>query len=171
VVGAVAPVIESATRLPIDTVRANLEPAVVALRFVVAAILALFVVTALLAGWRRWLLAGRRVEASVTWDCGYAQPVARMQYTAASFTQPLTELFGMLLQTRRHMAPPAGLFPHDASLVTETPDVWTAYVYRPLFRGIGRGLASLRWLQHGRLNLYVLYVAVTLLVLLIWKLG
>jgi hypothetical protein len=29
----------------------------------------------------------------------------------------------------------------------------------------------LRWLQHGRVHLYVLYVAATLLVLLLWKLG
>jgi formate hydrogenlyase subunit 3/multisubunit Na+/H+ antiporter MnhD subunit len=171
VVGALAPVIESATRLPIDTVRANLEPAVVALRCVVGAGLGLGVLIALLGGMRRWLLAGRHVEASVTWDCGYAQPAARMQYTAASFAQPLTDLFGGLLQTRRHVGAPAGLFPHDASLVTETPDVWTTYMYRPLFHGIGRGLASLRWLQHGRVNLYVLYIALTLLVLLIWKLG
>ena len=34
-----------------------------------------------------------------------------------------------------------------------------------------RAAGRLRWLQHGRLHLYVLYIAVTLLVLLVWKLG
>jgi hypothetical protein len=31
-------------------------------------------------------------------------------------------------------------------------------------------LSRLRWLQHGRVQLYILYIAVTLLVLLVWKL-
>ena len=44
-------------------------------------------------------------------------------------------------------------------------------LYAPVFTGIGRGLSALRWLQHGRVQLYVLYIALTLLVLLVWKLG
>jgi formate hydrogenlyase subunit 3/multisubunit Na+/H+ antiporter MnhD subunit len=171
VVGALAPVVERATGLPAESVRANLTNATRPLLFVVLATLGLLVVIALLAGWRRWMLAGRRVEESLTWDCGYAQPSPRMQYTASSFAQPLTDLFGLLLQTRRRMVAPTGFFPREASLVTETPDVCAEYLFRPVFRGIGHGLASLRWLQHGRVNLYVLYIALTLLVLLIWKLG
>ncbi len=31
--------------------------------------------------------------------------------------------------------------------------------------------SKLRWLQHGRIQLYVLYIALTILVLLVWKLG
>ena len=30
-------------------------------------------------------------------------------------------------------------------------------------------LSQLRWLQHGNVQLYVLYIAVTLIVLLVWK--
>jgi len=44
-------------------------------------------------------------------------------------------------------------------------------VYRPLFAGVDCALARLRWLQHGNVHLYVLYIALTLLVLLVWKLG
>ncbi|MFI5394359.1 MAG: proton-conducting transporter membrane subunit [Candidatus Binatia bacterium] len=171
IVAALAPVIGTATGLPVETVRANLAPAMRPLLFVVLGTLGLAVVTALIAGWRRWLLADRRVEESPTWDCGYAQPSPRMQYTASSFAQPLTDLFGLLLQTRYRVVPPAGFFPRRASLATDTPDVCSEYLYRPLFTGISRGLSSLRWLQHGRVHLYVLYIALTLLVLLIWKLG
>ena len=32
------------------------------------------------------------------------------------------------------------------------------------------GVMPLRWFQHGRVHLYVLYVALTLLLLLFWKL-
>jgi hypothetical protein len=36
---------------------------------------------------------------------------------------------------------------------------------------VGWVLARMRWLQQGRIQLYVLYIALTLLVLLVWKLG
>jgi len=138
-------------------------------RFVEAGALfiGLFIAVALL----RWrLLVGRKVEASMTWDCGYAKPTARMQYTASSFAQPLTYLFRMFLRTKNDLTPPEGLFPSAGSLHTDTPDIGQKYVYSPSFRGIDRGLSHLRWLQHGRVQMYVLYIALTLWILLIWKL-
>ena len=40
----------------------------------------------------------------------------------------------------------------------------------PLFRKVKSWLSRLRWLQQGKVQLYILYLALTLLVLLIWKL-
>jgi hydrogenase-4 component B len=116
------------------------------------------------------LLAGRPVTASVTWDCGYVAPTPRMQYTASSFADPLTRLFRVFLRMHRRFEPPAGLFPVSASLATETPDVYRERLYRPLFANAERLLGRFRWLQHGRLNLYVLYIVLALLALLAWKL-
>jgi len=39
-----------------------------------------------------------------------------------------------------------------------------------VFRAASGTLARLRWLQHGRVQLYVLYILLTLVVLLVWKL-
>jgi hypothetical protein len=36
---------------------------------------------------------------------------------------------------------------------------------------VARLFGRMRWLQQGRLRLYVLYIALTLLALLVWKLG
>ena len=119
---------------------------------------------------RRRLLRGRAVEATVTWDCGYARPTARMQYTASSFAQPLTSLFGLILRTETHARPLVGLFPQGGALVTETPDAFREAVFRPAFAAIGRALERFRLLQHGRIQLYVLYVVVTLIALIAWKL-
>jgi len=119
---------------------------------------------------RRRVLRGRAVEATVTWDCGYARPTARMQYTASSFAQPLTSLFRLVLRTETHVRPPAGLFPQEGALVTETPDAFREALYRPAFAGVGRALERLRLLQQGRIQLYVLYVVVTLIALIAWKL-
>jgi formate hydrogenlyase subunit 3/multisubunit Na+/H+ antiporter MnhD subunit len=167
---ALSPVVERASGLSAATVRGVLDSATVPLSFVGVAALAVLALTALLAGLRRRLLSGRAVEESGTWDCGYAQPSPRMQY-AGSFSQPLTELFGLLLRSRRALTRPQGLFPSHASLRIETPDPWGQEFYAPLFGAIGRGLSALRWLQHGQVHLYVLYIALTLLVLLMWKLG
>jgi hydrogenase-4 component B len=118
---------------------------------------------------RKWLLSGRSVEQIETWGCGYACPTARMQYTASSFAQPLVALFRLFLQTDSRDLPPKGIFPDRAFLKTDTADTSSKYLYQPLFKWIGFMLSKLQWIQHGRLQLYVLYIALTLLMLLIWK--
>lgn len=169
VVRALTTVVGEVSRLPIPTVVGTLEPALVSLRFVVliaSAVLALVILLTLL---RVWLLAGRAVHTALTWDCGYAKPSARMQYTGSSFAQPLTDLLGSVLRTRRTVRPPKGAFPASASLGTETLDLFGEGVYRPAFKGSEWTLARLRWLQRGQIQLYVLYIALTLLVLLVWN--
>ncbi len=133
--------------------------------------LLLFALVMLVAIFRQRLLARRAVAEHVTWDCGYARPTPRMQYTASSFAQPLTSLFDFVLRTRRAYTGLSGLFPRAASLKTETEDFARVRLYQPLFVGLGRCLSSFRWVQQGQVHLYVLYIALTLLVLLVWKLG
>lgn len=118
---------------------------------------------------RSWLLMGRKVETEMTWDCGYVRPSARMQYTGSSFAQPLTALFHVILNTRKRLTPPRGLFPASGELATHTPDVCSESLFRPLFEGVARGLSRFRRLQEGRVQVYILYIALTLLAILIWK--
>jgi formate hydrogenlyase subunit 3/multisubunit Na+/H+ antiporter MnhD subunit len=125
----------------------------------------------LLALLRERLLSGREVGEGLTWDCGYAAPTARMQYTASSFAEPLTTFFGPLLRVRERAHGPEGFFPAAATFETETPGLFRERVYKPLFEAGLRLALKLRWVQHGRIQLYVLYIALTLLALLVWKLG
>jgi len=120
---------------------------------------------------RRLCLTTRPISQAVTWGCGYAAPTATMQYTASSFAQPLVKLFQSVLRTQSHEQAPAGYFPGSAYLASHTPDVATEHVFLPLFAKIRRGLEGLRWLQQGRVQLYLLYIFITLVVLLVWKLG
>jgi len=121
----------------------------------------------------RWrLLRGREVTASETWGCGYAAPTARMQYTASSFTQPFTELLHPALGTRTtEQAIIQDYFPPDTGLATETPDLTREYGYRPLFLAFHWVALRLRFLQQGRVQVYILYIALTIFFLLIWYLG
>lgn len=141
------------------------------LRWVVAGGGACLALVGLLVLARRALLARRPVATAVTWDCGYAAPDVRMQYTAASFAQPLTSLFRFALRTRRQETPVRGLFPRDAAFATATPDPFFREIYEPVFAGMARLCAKRRQLQGGQTQRYVLYIVLTLVVLLIWELS
>jgi len=168
VVGSLQTVLESFTQLEPAAVSENLAAVADPLKWVVIGTLAFLLLLLALVLLRRGLLAGRRVEQSTTWGCGYAQPTPRMQYTASSFAQPLMDLFRPLLGTKKTVVPPRGFFPAEAVLKTVTLDISREEMYRPMFRRVNEWLSQVRWLQHGKVQLYVLYIAVTLIVLLVW---
>ncbi len=124
-----------------------------------------------LAWFRRRLLRGRQVASSVTWDCGYAGSVARAQYTPSSFVRPIVVLLRLLLQPAETIEAPRDLFPTTASFASHVGDVFRDRVYRPTFLAFAWFASQLRWLNQGRIQLYVLYIALTILTLLIWKMG
>ena len=126
---------------------------------------------AVLALVRLRLLSRREVAKAVTWDCGYERPTARMQYTSVSFAQPLVELFKQVLRPRQWLHPVETYFPRRASFRQETPDVFTDRVYRPALTWVEWSSSRLHRLQHGRLHLYLLYIFITLVVVLVWRLG
>jgi len=74
-----------------------------------------------------------------------------------------------VLRTKQRLDAPDGLFPTHGSFASDTPDVVTEGVLRPLFQRTGATLAGWRFLQQGRVQVYVLYIAVTLILLLVWK--
>jgi hydrogenase-4 component B len=164
------PVLGVITRSGNSTMDAGLATAGRPLEMVTVAALCLAGLTGVLAWTRKRLLANRITAHAGTWDCGYLQPTARMQYTGASFVQPFMEFFKSLVPARINAARPEGLFPQSASFAVEMPDTFKERLYRPVFSGIARGLEKLKWLQHGRIQLYLLYIVLTLLVLFIWKL-
>ena len=169
VVGGLQAVLENVTGRQPEVVSESLAVATGPLKVVVLGMAVFLAAVVALVLLRRSLLSGRRVEAGPTWGCGYAQPTARMQYTASSFAQPITTLFRSLLGVRFVVQRPEGVFPSRASLTTETPDLCHGNLYHPAFLKAEWGLSRLRWLQRGQVQLYVLYIAATLIVLLAWK--
>ncbi len=80
-----------------------------------------------------------------TWGCGYARPDARMQYTATSFALPLIRGFGSLLWPAFRLDTPQGPFPGSSHVATHVPDLAEHDLFAPLFRGIARSSAMLRY--------------------------
>jgi hypothetical protein len=91
-----------------------------------------------------------------------------MQHTGSSLARPFAEVFPFVLPGRRQTTAPEGYFSAAASLRVVIAKPFQEWLYRPAFEKIQRGMSRLRWLQHGRVQLYVLYIVVTLISLLAW---
>ncbi len=115
-----------------------------------------------------WL--GRKAYANglhrgLTWDCGYATPAARMQYTSASFGGIVAGWFGWVLRPERKMRRPRGYFPAEAIRLERVPETVLERIIGPVSGAIMQVSAAVRQLQHGRLQFYILYVVAGLIAL------
>lgn len=128
---------------------------------------------------RGLVLRKRGVARHVTWGCGYQASSARIQYTDASFSEPLARLFAPVMGLRisggegcAQAAPPVprSLFPERLRLGVSAPDRLRTLVFTPLFEGVERICNACKILQHGRIHLYILYILATLVALLVWGL-
>ena len=130
----------------------------------------LLVLIAVLALLRLVLLRGRPVTRAATWGCGYIAPTTRMQYTAVSFAKPLLTPFAPVIHARVYEEGPTGYFPANANYEEHLGDMAGERFLRPGTRRVVRALSRLRVIQQGRVQLYLVYIAVTLVLLLIWQL-
>jgi hydrogenase-4 component B len=133
--------------------------------------IALLALIAALAWLRRLLLRGREVRTAATWGCGYALPTPRMQYTGASFGQPLLAPFASLLHRHVRSEAPADFFPERARHEERMGDLAGERLLVPAGRWVVAMLSRFRVLQQGRIQIYLAYVFVTLILLLSWQLG
>ncbi len=107
------------------------------------------------------------VSRAGTWDCGYARPTARIQYTGSSFGQMLVSLFNFILWPKTDLPAIHKLFPSTARFKNIVPDTILDRLIVPLFRIAGRYLPMLRILQQGQTHFYVLYILIIVIILLI----
>jgi len=112
-------------------------------------------------------LAHAGVQHGPTWGCGYADPTPRMQYTASSFADSLNSQFAVLMHVSHHTQRPQGLFPTRAHVSTIAEDPFHYMLFAPSFRWVNRLLERAEIIQRGHTHIYILYVAITLLVVLI----
>ncbi len=107
---------------------------------------------------------------TTTWDCGYAAGSSRIQYTASSFGQMLVGLFRWAVFPDELRPRPDGPFPGPGPrFESHAPD---PVLDRLLLPGLTRGRSFLglaRVIQAGRIQAYLLYIVVTLVILLAWS--
>lgn len=106
---------------------------------------------------------------NLTWDCGFAEPTARMQYTATAFIQPLADLFNGVLRQKKSVVTVKKLFPETASFAVETPDGAGRWLWTPLFKAASFVSDKVKRLQSGFLHIYILIMVVAILLMLVWS--
>ena len=119
------------------------------------------------------LLARRRAAGArrgPTWDCGYALPTPRMQYTAASFARTIIQLFGSVLRPREQPPGVTGLFPPPTHAHSHVDDAVLDRVIVPAARRIESGFSWFHRFHRGLSQHYLLYILVAMIVLLLWSL-
>jgi len=93
-----------------------------------------------------------------------------MQYTASSFAQPILVLFAPVIHSRVDQKGLDGYFPEEARYEEHLGDMAGERMLVPATRRVVQALSRLHVIQQGRLQLYLVYIAVTLVVLLVWQL-
>ena len=97
-----------------------------------------------------------------TWDCGYAAPSARMQYSSGSFAGLAAAWFSWILRPQRMMRRVRGQFPVEAIRVERVPETMLELVLEPLALRVMQVSTAVRRLQHGHLSAYIAYVVAAL---------
>ena len=102
---------------------------------------------------------------ALTWDCGYAAPTARMQYTAGSFAGIITGWFAWVLRPQRHEHRAEDTFASHASFEAHTPETVLEHLVVPSGGVVMQLATAARRLQHGRVQAYIFYLVVGLMAL------
>jgi hydrogenase-4 component B len=106
-----------------------------------------------------------------TWDCGFGPLGPRTQYTATSFAQPISRLFGAVYRYSieiRVKGRGRRLFPEGVDVSATHEPYLETRVYAPFLQAVQRGAGTfLMRFQAGSIHQYLLYVAIALAIL-IW---
>jgi hypothetical protein len=114
------------------------------------------------------VLASKAVRRAPAWDCGYPDSSPLLQYSAASFSQPIRRVFGALaFRAREDIDMPAPGDTRPARLkVTQSDIIWDV-LYRPLAGATSFAAAQLNVLQFLTIRRYLSLVFITLVILLL----
>ena len=124
------------------------------------------VLLALLAATALWSLrrgAVRRVRRCDAWDCGFAPPTPRMQYTATAFAQPIRQVFALLFHIEESVGRREdGTLRYQLSIGDRA---WGLF-YAPVMRAVESASRRVVRLQSGNVRVYLGWTLATLVVLL-----
>lgn len=104
-----------------------------------------------------------------TWGCGFTLPTARMSYTGDAYSELcFRHVLPHALQPDVEGGVVTGLFPAAARLSRTSTDPVLQHQLRPFFNRMADRCLRLRWLQQGRLSIYLLYMFASALTLMAW---
>ena len=114
---------------------------------------------------RKGLTRQLPVTTGPTWGCGYVAPSPKMQYTASSFVRNYRKLAGPLLILHREKKEVEGIFPGEAAHRTHPEDKTEVFLIGWPTEQFRNFLGRFSFLQNGKLQMYILYGMLFILIL------
>lgn len=107
-----------------------------------------------------------------TWDCGFGGLDERMEYTATSFSQPIRKIFKAFFRPRNSIqrefyADSNQYMRKTIRVESTTRSLFEEHLYTPVVSATIFLFDKIRRIQTGKVNSYLLYILITLVLLLI----
>lgn len=113
------------------------------------------------------------IHRAPVWDCGFGKLNPRMQYNATSFSMPIRRIFGFLFNIKEQLKlTPRGIhsaFPKRLNYYLRIRDYFWGWLYKPVVEFSFRVSRRVGRLQQGRIQAYLIYSFITILVLLVFS--
>lgn len=118
---------------------------------------------------RKSISRNREITYNSTWRCGYTDPTSRMQYSGKSFTKPLSKLFNFVLIEKKsyNELKTNEIFPVTRKYSSSYLDFWEHWLINPAVKYLGLFIDLFKFFQNGRIQAYVLYGIVFILIVFI----
>lgn len=110
------------------------------------------------------------VPLSSTWGCGYSLPTPRMQYTASSFAHSITHLFRSVLNPKVNKPTLTDFFPATSDFSVHQDEPVLDRRILPVAERLRTLFQRARPLHQGLTHRYLLYLALTVVLLLLLSL-
>ena len=116
-----------------------------------------------------WFRHHRPVARRGTWSCGFVFSSSRGEYTGEGYAE-LTQshLVPHLLAPKVNRPPLRGIFPRRVGISQQSLDPVLTCLFHPGVARVTDWCVRLRWLQQGRLHIYLLYIFMACILLLAW---
>ena len=117
---------------------------------------------------RRMLYVRKQVDSGPTWGCGFTQPTVRMQYTGTSYAMSMVDFYRPFVPAKTVYTGIKKIFPGLTTYETKVEDIAEKNIERFLIRSLFNLLQKLHWIQHGKIQLYIAYIILAIVVLLLF---
>ncbi|MDE1843520.1 MAG: hydrogenase 4 subunit B [Thaumarchaeota archaeon] len=123
-------------------------------------------------GFIRVLSGGTKKTRYGTWDCGFGSLNERMEYTPTSLSQPIRTVFKVFFrphnQTQKESFGEIQYMLKTLKIETVIKNIFEDMLYAPIVSSFVFFFDKVRRLQTGKINAYLLYIMITLVLLLLF---
>jgi len=117
---------------------------------------------------RRMLYVRKQVDNGPTWGCGFTQPTVRMQYTGTSYAMSMVDFYRPFVPAKTVYTGIKKIFPGLTTYQTKVEDIAEKSMHQKVVKPLFKLLEKMRWIQHGKIQLYIAYIILAIVVLLLF---